>query len=120
VSTIIGLSGFADLSSVVVSPRLVQFGKASFSISLVLNILLTLLIAGRLLFVIRRNQQFLPRSHTRQYSTVIAIFLESGAIFSIAQLVFIILWTLQLDTALLAVPIAQIYVSCHMNCGSPL
>jgi hypothetical protein len=109
-SVIVILYGFKSRGSLAVSPRLMALGEATFSISMALNIIITLLIAGRLLVIMRRSQGFLPRPHVQQYANIVALVLESGAILSVAQVAFIVLWTLQLDTPLLALPLAQIYV----------
>jgi hypothetical protein len=89
----------------------VNFTNSCNIISLVVNVLVTSLIAGRLIFIVKRTEKFLPRSHTRQYSSTISIVLESGVIFCAAQIVSIVMWSIQLDTALVGLPISQIYVS---------
>jgi hypothetical protein len=119
VSTILGLYSSArqsNASELGQNAAFVNFGKASFTISLVFNIVVTLLIAGRLFAMIKQTQQFLPRSHARQYWNTIALITESGAIFTATQLAFIILWNLQLSTSSLALPLAQVYVSFDLPC----
>ncbi|EPQ56289.1 hypothetical protein GLOTRDRAFT_23918, partial [Gloeophyllum trabeum ATCC 11539] len=65
------------------------FGTASFAISLALNILMTSLIAGRIYSLARQNRIALSARHTKQYMSIIGIILESGALFTAAQVVFL-------------------------------
>ncbi|KZT20119.1 hypothetical protein NEOLEDRAFT_1076408, partial [Neolentinus lepideus HHB14362 ss-1] len=71
-----------------------DFGTASFAISLALNILMTSLIAGRIYVLARRNAAVLSSRHTKQYMTIVGIILESGALFTAAQVVFLAIWHL--------------------------
>jgi hypothetical protein len=119
---VLGLYASAQVSSdkLTQDATFVNFINSCNIISLALNILVTLLIAGRLLFMIKRTQKFLPSSHASQYSTAVTLILESGAIFCAAQIVSIVTWTLQYDTALVGLPISQIYVSTYSDWRSAM
>lgn len=92
-----------------------DFGTASFAVSLALNILMTSLIAGRIYSLARQNRIALSARHTKQYMSIIGIILESGALFTAAQVVFLAIWhqsTFHHATgadAITAVMVAQVY-----------
>jgi hypothetical protein len=46
---------------------------------------------------------------------VISLILWSGTIFCVAQIISTVTWNLQLDTALVGLPVAQIYVSARLD-----
>jgi len=68
----------------------VRFGIAYWSLSVSLNIILTLTIAGRLLRVRKMIKDSLGDEHSRSYTSVTAMLVESAALYSIWGLVFII------------------------------
>ncbi|TFK53453.1 hypothetical protein OE88DRAFT_1733375 [Heliocybe sulcata] len=92
-----------------------DFGTASFAISLALNILVTSLIAGRIYHLARQTRAVLPPRHAKQYMTIITIILESGALFTAAQVIFLAIWHQSIVNhatgadAITAVMVAQIY-----------
>ena len=68
----------------------VNFGIPYWSISASLNILVTLLIVLRLLYVRRRLSKALSSSHTRTYISIATMLVESAALYSTTALIFII------------------------------
>ncbi|TFK50234.1 hypothetical protein OE88DRAFT_339792 [Heliocybe sulcata] len=66
------------------------FVEAALILSLVTNVILTLLISGRIYAIMRADT--LPAAHIKQYTTVIEIFIESGAVFAMAQLALCVLF----------------------------
>ena len=72
------------------SQIVVKFSIAYWSLSISLNSLLTLLIAGRLLFVRNRIETSLGTHHAKPYSSLVAMLVESAALYSVTGLIFII------------------------------
>lgn len=70
------------------------YGTSYYVISLSVNILLTILIAARLLMYRRKAMLTLPHGHATHYVTLAAIFVESAALYSIAALTFIVSYAL--------------------------
>jgi hypothetical protein len=71
------------------------YGTSYYAISLSVNILLTILIAARLLMYRRRAMlAALPHGHATHYVSLAAIFVESAALYSIVALAFIISYAL--------------------------
>ncbi|TFK18701.1 hypothetical protein FA15DRAFT_709633 [Coprinopsis marcescibilis] len=66
------------------------FGVSYFWISLSTNILMTILITSRLWWYRRTAMRSLPEEQVREYFSLITIFVESAAIYSMFALVFII------------------------------
>ncbi|EJD43614.1 hypothetical protein AURDEDRAFT_152478 [Auricularia subglabra TFB-10046 SS5] len=73
----------------------VAFGTSFWSISVFLNVLTTAMIAGRLLYH-RRQMEMLGRARHSQYISVIAVLVESAALYSLSGLVYIPLFALNL------------------------
>ncbi|KAJ7912541.1 hypothetical protein B0H13DRAFT_2007145 [Mycena leptocephala] len=67
----------------------VQFGIAYWSLSISLNIILTVSIVTTIFFVRRRMKAF-GSPHSRQYVSIAAMLVESAALYAIWSLVFII------------------------------
>ncbi|EPQ53223.1 hypothetical protein GLOTRDRAFT_16861, partial [Gloeophyllum trabeum ATCC 11539] len=92
------------------SATVVNFGTASFALSLVLNFVVTSLIAGRIYHLARKHKDIVPMRHTRQYMNIIIILIESGAVFCFAQVVFVTLWAIRSNAHWIgANPASQIY-----------
>jgi len=72
------------------SQIVVKFSIAYWSLSISLNIILTLLISGRLLFVRHRIETSLGTHHAQMYSSLVALLVESAALYSVTGLIFII------------------------------
>lgn len=68
----------------------VKFSIAYWTLSISLNIILTLLISGRLLFFRNRIESSLGAHHAKTYSSLVAMLVESAALYSVTGLIFII------------------------------
>ncbi|KAL1679934.1 hypothetical protein EV122DRAFT_263237 [Schizophyllum commune] len=68
----------------------VDVGLTYFSLSLAVNLLLTLLIVGRLLSLSNQVTRMLGSQHARTYTSVAALLVESAAPYAVANLIFII------------------------------
>ncbi|KAL5526074.1 hypothetical protein ACEPAG_7412 [Sanghuangporus baumii] len=67
-----------------------NFGIPYWSISISLNILVTLLIVGKLYFIRRRTRAVLSTHHSRTYTSIAAMLVESAALYSGTALIFLI------------------------------
>ena len=83
----------------------VNFGIPYWSLSASLNILVTLLIVLRLLYVRRRLSKALSSSHTRTYISVATMLVESAALYSITALIFIITYARNSAVQSLVLPV---------------
>ncbi|KAF8641523.1 hypothetical protein AX16_009901 [Volvariella volvacea WC 439] len=72
------------------SERAVRFGIAYWSLSISLNIILTLAISGRLLYVQNRIKRALGVEHSQMYTSIASMLVESAALYTIWGLVFLI------------------------------
>ncbi|KAF9479417.1 hypothetical protein BDN70DRAFT_692120 [Pholiota conissans] len=70
------------------------YGTSYYAISLSVNIVLTILIAARLLIYRRKAMKTLPQGHATHYFSLAAIFVESAALYSIVALTFIVSYAL--------------------------
>lgn len=70
---------------------IIAFGIAFYSLSVGLNVIVTLLISGRLLYH-QHNIRRISASCSQEYTSLIAIIVESGALYAVAGLVYIPLW----------------------------
>ncbi|KAF9010828.1 hypothetical protein BDQ17DRAFT_1299432 [Cyathus striatus] len=68
----------------------VKFGVAYWSLSISLNVILTLLISGRLWYFRRRIKAVLGAEHTSTYTSVLSMLVESAALYSITLTIFVI------------------------------
>ncbi|PPR03192.1 hypothetical protein CVT26_008040 [Gymnopilus dilepis] len=68
-----------------------NLGVGFHACSIALNVIATLLIAGRLLYQ-RQRVKDLGEGHSQQYLSLMAVFAESGALYSIAGLIYIPLY----------------------------
>lgn len=71
------------------------YGTAYFTISLSVNIVLTLLIIARLVMYRRRVANSMPADHANHYVSLAAIMVESAALYSIFAFIFIIAYGIQ-------------------------
>ncbi|KAF7290715.1 hypothetical protein MIND_01312200 [Mycena indigotica] len=69
--------------------RSVQFGTAYWSLSIALNVLLTLLITGRILLIRRRIKRSLGPQHAGKYFSAAAMIVESAALYAGVGLLFL-------------------------------
>lgn len=72
----------------------VNFATPYWSLSIALNIILTMMIVGRILWVKRSIRQALGDQHTRTYTSIAAMLIESAAMYSATALVYIICYAL--------------------------
>ncbi|KAF9461369.1 hypothetical protein BDZ94DRAFT_1263869 [Collybia nuda] len=72
------------------SAQPLAFGTSYYTISLAVNILLTILIIGRLVVYRKRIVRTLPEEHAKHYISMMTIVVESAALYSIFALVFLI------------------------------
>ncbi|KAJ7493678.1 hypothetical protein FB451DRAFT_1122247 [Mycena latifolia] len=72
------------------SEKSVQFGIAYWSLSISLNIILTLSIASRIWFVRHRIRKSLGSQHSSQYLSITAMLIESAALYATWGMVFLI------------------------------
>jgi len=82
-----------------------NFTLASACMSLTLNVVVTFLIAGRLLLVRRRIKSILGPSHVSQYANVVAILVESASIYTAFLLLFVV--TLAVNN-----PVVNVFAQC--------
>ncbi|KAJ7697027.1 hypothetical protein B0H17DRAFT_1052646, partial [Mycena rosella] len=67
----------------------VQFGTAYWSLSIALNVTLTVAIVLRLWLVRRRARTVLGNQHARQYTSIAAMLIESAALYAVWSTVFL-------------------------------
>lgn len=72
------------------SAHSLAFGTSYYSISLSVNILLTILIIVRLLIYRKKVMQILPAEHTKQYLSIATIIVESASLYSVFALIFLV------------------------------
>ena len=68
----------------------VKFSISYWSLSISLNITLTLLISGRLLFIRNRVKMSLGAHQAKIYTSLAAMLVESAALYSVTGLIFIV------------------------------
>jgi len=83
----------------------VNFGIPYWSISTSLNIIVTLLIVGRLMFIRQRTRAVLSTNHSRTYTSIAAMLVESAALYSITALLFIITYARNSNLQNLLLPV---------------
>lgn len=89
-----------------------SFALPYWSLSISLNIIATGLIVGRLLLVRHRVRSALGEAHSRQYTSVAAMLIESAALDSIIGLIFIISYARNSNVQNLFLPaLGQVEVS---------
>ena len=104
----------------------VQFSLPYFSISISLNILLTLLLVGRLFYMSERAKRAIGREHAATYSSIASMLLESAVPYAVTGLIFIITYARNSNVQNLVLPVlGQIMVrrvSLHLYsiCQIPL
>lgn len=70
----------------------VDFGVPYVSLTISLNIIVTALICGRLLSLRREIGKVLGPSHAKMYTSIIAILVESAALFTVFGIVYVIVY----------------------------
>jgi hypothetical protein len=86
-----GAAGVALFRHLDKAQQIRNLGVGFHSCSVALNVITTSLIAGRLLYQ-RQQVKELGEGHSQQYLSLLAVFAESGAIYSIAGLIYIPLY----------------------------
>lgn len=90
VATSITLLVFAANPGASYSSHLVQvFGTANWSLSLALNAIVTILIATRLLWYRSRVRKALGNGHGQVYMSILAISIESAALYAAFELIIL-------------------------------
>ena len=89
----------------------ISFFIPYFSLAISLNIILTLLIVGRLLYLSRPVREVLGPAHAGTYTSVAAMMIESAAPYSIVSIIFIITYGRDSNVQNLILPVlSQIMV----------
>lgn len=83
----------------------VQFSLPYFSISISLNVMLTLLLVSRLLYMSWELRRTFGADHAKVYVSIAAMILESGAPYAVVGLIFIITYARNSDVQDLALPV---------------
>jgi hypothetical protein len=76
----------------ILNPATIQTGIPYLSISVSLNVLLTLMISLRLMLHSRRVQRAIGAGEGRMYKTVVTMIIESSALYAVSSLLFIGTW----------------------------
>lgn len=91
VACAIALLVFAANPGAMYSSHTVQvFGTANWTLSLSLNVIVTVLIAGRLIYYRTRLREVLGPNHGKVYTTILAITVESAALYAIFELMALV------------------------------
>jgi hypothetical protein len=80
--------------SSILNPLAIKFGTSFFSLSVALNLILTLMIIGRLLYLRQSIRKALGRKHAERYTSIIAMLIESSSLYTTLGLIYIILYAL--------------------------
>ena len=95
----------------------VQFAVPYFSVSIGLNILLTLLLVSRLLYMGYYVGRTIGKDHSQTYISIATMLVESAAPYAITGLMFIITYARNSNVQNLILPVlGQIMVSPHPPC----
>lgn len=82
-----------------------NFGIPYWSISAGLNILVTSLIVARLFAIRRRTKAVLSASHSKTYTSIAAMLVESAALYSVTALIFIVTYARNSNVQNLILPL---------------
>ena len=94
----------------------ISFATPYWSLSIALNIILTSLIVGKILWMRRSVTMGLGSQHSKQYTSVVAMLIESAALYSITGIVYIICYGINTPAQQLFIVIlgeAQVGVEVH-------
>ena len=83
----------------------VQFSLPYFSVSISLNILLTLLLVGRLFYMSERAKRAIGREHAATYSSIASMLIESAVPYAVTGLIFIITYARNSNVQNLVLPV---------------
>ena len=76
------------------SAQPLAYGTAYYTLSLGVNIILTILIVGRLLMFRRTHMAHLPAEHAKQYLSLATLIVESAALYSAFAVAFLVSYAL--------------------------
>lgn len=91
----------------------VQFAVPYWSMTIAINATMTLAIAYRLMSMRRRVTTMLGAEYARTYTSVVAMIVESAAVYSVTGLVFIICYARKSNVQNLVLPILDQVVVCN-------
>lgn len=97
----------------------VQFSLPYFSISIALNILLTLLLVGRLFYMSERAKRAIGREHAATYSSIASMLIESAVPYAVTGLIFIITYARNSNVQNLVLPVLSQIMVCHPSSQFP-
>ncbi|KAJ8514883.1 hypothetical protein ONZ45_g7629 [Pleurotus djamor] len=121
VATSVALLVFSSHPGASYSSDLVQaFGASNWSLSLALNIILTLLISGRLLWHRARIQKVIGHRHGQVYTTIMAISIESAALYAAFEIIVLAVFLTNNPTENVFFPVAGNIQVCSSNYPYPL
>ena len=87
------------------SAQPLAYGTAYYTLSLGVNIILTVLIIARLLMYRRTHLAHLPPQHAQQYFSIATLIIESAALYSIFAVAFLVSYAMNQ-------PINQVFLGC--------
>lgn len=103
----------AQPSASLLAATAVKFGIPYWSLSMALNMIVTILIVGRLWFARKRIQEVMGKGHGQMYTGVAAMVIESAAPYAISSFILIILYGLKDTGFVLLIP-----TFCQVQCIS--
>ena len=83
----------------------VQFSLPYFSISIALNIILTLLLISRLYFMSARAKRSIDREHAATYMSIASMLIESSMLYAVTGVIFVVTYVLKSDVQNLVPPV---------------
>jgi len=89
-SSILFLLSVANPTDLALAALTVQFGIAYWSLSLGLNVILSLSIATRILMIRKSIIRLIGSQHSTQYISIVAMLVESAAIYAVFGIMFLI------------------------------
>lgn len=104
-----------DPTAPVAPAVLVPLGTASFTLPLATNFIITILIVGRIYYVSMYTRDLrttsVITSTTNHFNQAAAIVIESGMLYLVTQLIFVVLFAIKHPAqAIVAVAVVQVYV----------
>jgi len=107
----------AQPSSSLIAATAVKFGIPYWSLSMALNIIVTMLIVGRLWYARQRIRKSMGEQHGRTYTGVAALVIESAAPYAIASFILVILYGIKDTGFILLLPtFPQVQVGQVVTC----
>uniref|UniRef100_A0A8H7XJQ7 Uncharacterized protein n=1 Tax=Psilocybe cubensis TaxID=181762 RepID=A0A8H7XJQ7_PSICU len=92
-----------------------NFSLPYFSLTMATNILLTLMLVIRLLYMRHKVMKIIDRSHGKTYTNIVTMLLESAAIYGVVSFIFLVLYIKGNTAALLFIPLLT-----QVQCISPV